>query len=488
MRNVLLCSALLLSLPLVAQQTTPEMPVSPQTREAVQRIIGETVVNGQAYEYDRQLADEIGPRLTGSPNYLKAVQWGEAKFRELGLTDVHTETFRMDTWEPEGPATGRIVSPVEHRLHLWSYGWSPSTPNKGVEGTVVYLPSFTANGLNAMKDKIRGNIVFFDRKSLPEHFGFPQFLDAMAALKKLEPAAMLTGGGPNGTETMSGTSADGTLSTYPVAQIGAEDLSLLKRISEHGPVKMEMKFTNRTRTNVEVPQVIGDLRGSAQPDEVVIVGGHLDSWQAGTGAQDNGTGSATVVDVARTFHALGLVPRRTVRFMLFGGEEEGLLGSTAYVRAHRADLAKIDAVLVSDSGAETAKGWLVMGRDDEKDALKQVMPMLSGIGADDLSSNTEFVFQTDHAGFDLLGVPTLVLETELTKYFTLHHKASDTFDSVNKATLLQGDAVVAATAYAIADSSAAFAPHLDQTGVEAMMKKAGKLDEYKAMQAAKVVP
>jgi Zn-dependent M28 family amino/carboxypeptidase len=171
-------------------------------------------------------------------------------------------------------------------------------------------------------------------------------------------------------------------------------------------------------------------------------------------------------------------PRRTVRFVLFGGEEEGLLGSAAYVRQHEADLDKIDAVLVTDSGSEAAKGWLLMGREDEKGALESLKPLLAGLGADGISSDTAFAFQTDHAPFEFRGVPELVLWTGVDKYDTLHHKASDTFDSVIQKDLAQGAAVIAVTAYAIADSPQAFAPHLSPMDVRSMAEKSDILSVY----------
>jgi carboxypeptidase Q len=499
MRLSLLSPLLLFSLAAFAQESSsvpkpdtladaPAMPVSAETKTIVQRIIGDTIVGGQAYEYDRQLADEIGPRLTGSPNYLKAVKWGEAKFKELGLTNVHTESFKSDTWDPEAGATGRITSPVDHTLHLWSYGWSPSTPKKGISGEVVYLPSVTADALKKMGSQITGKIVFFNRDSLPKPFSLKQFIDAGAALEALHPAAMLTTGGKDGTESMGGMTFDGTLSGYPIAQIGAEDALLLKRLVDKGSVRVEFEFTNRTKKSVDVPEVIGEIRGSEKPDEVVIVGGHLDSWNPGTGAQDNGTGAATTVDAARELMSLGKAPKRTVRFILFGGEEQGLLGSTAYAKAHAAEMSRIDAVLVTDTGGETAKGWYLMGRSDEKTALANIKPLLSGLGSDDTSEDNEFIFETDHAGFDVQGVPSLVLWTDVTKYFTLHHKASDTFDAVNKATLLQGAATVIATTYAIADSAAPFAPHLTPAQVESTLKDAKQWDDYKALKGAGMLP
>jgi len=210
----------------------------------------------------------------------------------------------------------------------------------------------------------------------------------------------------------------------------------------------------------------------------VIVGAHLDSWQPGTGAQDNGTGAASVIEAARAIQSLRRAPRRTLRFILFGGEEEGLLGSTAYVRQHMADLPKIDAVLITDSGSQAAKGWYMMGREDEKAAIDSLSPVLAGMGADGTNSDTQFLFQTDHAAFDVLGVPELVLWNDTDKYSKLHHKASDTFDSVVRGDLTQDAAVTAVTTYAIADSSQPFAAHLSTEEVRTMLKKKDNLEEY----------
>jgi carboxypeptidase Q len=177
-----------------------------------------------------------------------------------------------------------------------------------------------------------------------------------------------------------------------------------------------------------------------------------------------------------------------MRFILFGGEEEGLLGSNAYVRQHMADLPKIDAVVITDSGSQPAKGWCMMGRDDEKPAIASLGPLLAGLGADGTSSDMEFLFQTDHAPFDVQGVPSLVLWNDTDKYFKLHHKASDTFDSVVRGDLTQDAVVTAVTAYAIADSSQPFAAHLSTNEVRAMLKKSDNLEVYDFMKKNELLP
>lgn len=468
--------------------SSAQMPVSSATRSTVAQIVGDIMVNGQAYEYDRQLADTIGPRLTGSENYAHAVSWAQQKFRSLGLANVHTEPFTMPaTWEPETAATGRIVTPRVQQLHIYSLGWSPSTPSGGVKGNVVYLKHLTVEGIDEQKESLNNSVVLLDKESLGDQT-FSQLLMGLDHLSKLTPKALLVYGGTNGTETTTSLTADGSVFAYPIAQVGIEDVGLMKRLLEHGPVTVEFSFKNRIRKNVKVDNVVAEIPGGDLPNETVIVAGHLDSWHPATGAQDNGTGVATVLDVARAIKASGHTPRRTVRFLLVGGEEQGIIGSTAYVRSHRDKMSSIDCVLISDTGGQRAKGWYLMGRDDEKEALSNVEPLLAGLGSNDTTPSVEFLFQTDHISFDLLGVPTLVLWNEVDKYFQLHHKASDSFDSVNQADLNQGVATTAATAYAIADSAQSFAPHDTSSQTEEWLRKSKQWDDYQFFKKVGVLP
>ncbi len=478
---------------LAAQSSATSAPgpsaVSPETRDAARQLIGDSIMNGKAYEYDGHLADMIGPRLTGSPNYMRAAEWLVEQFNALDLSNVHTEDWVIPaTWEPDGPATGQIVKPVEHHLHIYSLGWSPSTPAGGISGEVVYVPSFLPDALDAQKAQLAGAIALVDHSTFGEHPSIDKILAGFDHLRSLSPSAIVTEGIVNGAESLTAPTAAGELSSIPEAQIGLEDSLLVKRLLDRGPVSMRFSFANRIRKDVKVPNVVAEIPGRELPNEVVIVGAHLDSWQPGTGAQDNGTGVASVLEVARAIKALNRAPRRTIRFILFGGEQEGLLGSAAYVRQHMADLPKIDVVLITDTGSGSATGWMLMGRDDEKDAVAALRPLLSGLGADGTTPDPEHIFSSDHGPFDVFGVPTLVLWNDMEKYPALHHKASDTFDSVIAKDLTQDSAVIAVTAYAIADSKASFAAHLSPAEAQTMLQKAGQLDVYNYLKKIGDVP
>ncbi len=353
---------------------------------------------------------------------------------------------------------------------------------------MVYIPNVAPNALRAMEMQITGKIALFDRSSFGPKPSVESQLRGLDALRALKPLAIVGTGGAKGAESESSLGFTADIAPMPEVQIGLEDSLLIKRLLAHDRVTMQFTVTNRIRQNVQVPNVIAEIPGSEHPDEVVIVGGHLDSWQPGTGAQDNGTGAATVIEAARAIMALHRPPRRTIRFILFGGEEQGLLGSLAYARQHVAEMAKIDAVLVTDSGAEPARGWYVMAREDERAPLAAIAPLLEGLGANGISSDAMYIYETDHAAFDVLGVPSLVLWNDQNIYNTLHHKANDTFDTVVEKDLTQGVTMVTVTAYAIADSREPFAPHLSPAEMAPMLQRAGELDEYNYLKSVGALP
>jgi len=477
--------ALLLPALVWAQNATPSAPALDQaTEQALVKLGGQLMVEGKAYEYDRKLADDIGPRLTGSENYMKAAAWAVDEFKKMGLANAHEEDWEITAaWEPEVWATGEIVAPHRQRLHLEADGWSASTPGGGVKGKVYHLKELSPASVYAEAADIKDAVVLVDEDSFP-HDGFliGKMLEAVGLMKQEGAKALLLGiGATNDVPSMAGLSCcNGAPTVLPTGNVGEEDTLLLRRLLDRGPVEVEFRFKNGIREHVKVPNVVAEIPGTDANGEYVVIGGHLDSWQLGTGAEDNGTGAASVLAIAQAMKSSGVQPKRTMRFILFGGEEEGLLGSIQYVRAHAAEMDKCAGVFITDTGSEAPKGWYTFGRDDEKAALGPMKPLLEELGAGGTSDDGRFTFSTDHGAFLIHGVPSFVLWTPVDAYMKLHHKPSDTFDKVNQRDLNLGAAVVGITALEFADAPAMLG-HPGQAAVEAQLKKLKAYDEYKDM-------
>jgi len=214
-------------------------------------------------------------------------------------------------------------------------------------------------------------------------------------------------------------------------------------------------------------------------EKSLLIGGHLDSWDLATGAIDNGIGSFSVLDIARTFRALKLKPKRTIEFVMFMGEEQGLLGSRAYVKAHAGELDRVVAVVNADHGAGAPKGWWLDARDDLMPRFEPLAKRLfAGLGPVDLKD--EFHCDTDHCPFALEGVPTFNLEVDEKVYNDVHHAPSDTLDKVNQHDLAAGAASVAVAAYALADLPERIGPRLGHAKVTENLKAKSALDDLVA--------
>ncbi len=232
----------------------------------------------------------------------------------------------------------------------------------------------------------------------------------------------------------------------PTAFITGEGYRLIFRLLKHGPVQVEIEMTNAMGEKpMEVYNTVADIRGSEKPDEVVILGAHLDSWDLGTGSTDNGTGSMAVLEAARTLAKLNLKPKRTIRFVLFTGEEQGLYGSEEYVKAHQNELEKISGVLVHDTGTGRVLKLGLHDNYQDRELVDQVLSPLHELNL--LEPSMARSYGTDHLSFDDAGVPGFFCIQDLAEYRQTHHSQSDTFDKVWKDDLNQGAQVLAAWAY-----------------------------------------
>lgn len=484
MKRILLIVTLMLALaprPAVVAQQAGDI------QQTAGRIAGSVLIGGNSMSYLTILSDQFGGRLTGSAAYKNSAEWAAAQFRAMGMKNVRLETFTIPHGWERGRARATMLAPFNRPLALESLGWTPSTPAAGIKGDVFPLGDITPEKIKAEIPRIKDRIVMIDVKQVfakgyAETYGL--FMASFQRLKEAGAIAVLIPGSTsNNVLNASNPLWGADLTALPVAQIGQEDAQFIERYfrmneqqNRRNPVTIEFQYENRITGPQEVSNVIAELPGREKPDEWLIVGAHLDSWDYGTGAQDNGAGCAMVLDAARAIAESGRKPRRSIRFALWGGEEQGLLGSTAYVRAHAAELAKCVAVLNTDNGAGHPRGWKVEGRTDLAAALKPISEsLLMNLGGNGISQDTSF--DTDHGPFMLEGVPALNLWVDMSGYGAVHHKSSDTIDKVDAHNLAAGTAIIAVTAYAIADNLRPIAPRLDRPAVTEIIRQA-KLETF----------
>jgi hypothetical protein len=428
--------------------------------EAGLELARASVSSGTSLDYARELT-AIGPRVTASASYQRAAEWSAGRFRAMGITRVTLEPFTIERGWERVSARARIAAPADRALHVASLGWSPSTPEGGFDADVVALDAFTPDP--AARRPLQGRIALMPDGDPP---GSPEAAARtrrafVLALRAAGVLAIVSPDSDPGNQLSARAHEFGaSMAALPSAQIGRDDALMIRDLLGRGPVRISLELINRiTPSAASANNVVAEIVGRDRPDEWVIVGAHLDSWDFGPGAQDNATGVAMVLEAARAIAALERPPRRSIRFALWGGEEQGQLGSTAYARAHAPELDRVVAALNADAGTGRIIGWTSPGRSDVVRALRPLtQDFLQELGAGTFDESLRYAFQSDGAPFILAGVPTLDLNADDTAYEEIHHKDADTFDRVDARNLAVGAATVAATAQAIADAAGRMAP------------------------------
>lgn len=427
---------------------TPDPPFSGDTA----RLAREIVEKGRAYADLEELCDDIGPRLTGSEKFRQAQAWAKAKLKAYGAEKVHEETHEFPRAWTRGVAKARLLNGNGQELRIAQMAWSPATSGP-VRGEVALLEASTLAEFKQRLPQLSGKIVLVARYPRPEpgedRAAF--YRDFMAAYASASFKAALTDSDKKGEQLgMTGSAGSGPRAAkVPTAFITSEHAALLKRLLARGRrPEVEIELGGQLGDKpVVVSNIVGELRGSEKPEEVVIVGGHFDSWDLGTGATDNGTGSMAAIETLRAIKALGLRPRRTLRVVLFFGEEQGLLGSRAYVQAHEKELKDIQAVLINDMGGGRIVGWPSMGQEAWIPLLGAAMAPANALGCQEISP-FKVPADSDHWPFFQKGVPAFFATQDILDYFSAtHHTQLDTFDHVVKADFLQSCQVLAITAW-----------------------------------------
>src|ERR1700683_243540 len=430
------------------------------------------------------LTDEIGGRVPGTPAMQHAIEWGVKALTVAGADSVHTEGFTIPNSWSEGatemtvtafyevgdPKVGGLL-PTVFRAHAVSVAWAPAlAPAKHVQ--VVDVGNGSAADF-AKAGNISGKLVLVHSVVLKtwddlfaDYSNAPPVIDA--AVKGKAKAIAFIATREHDILYRHTNSSEGEIDRIPQVLVAREDGERMGRLLASGhPVWVDLSIPNNIGGPIKSANVIGELKGSEKPDEFVILGAHLDSWELGTGALDNGCNAALVIDALRAIKTAGLRPRRSIRFILFSGEEEGLLGSHAYAVAHRAELDKAAAVIVFDSGTGKVTGFSLGGRKDIVDAANNVVAPLKQFDAAQLLTTAEW--GTDHFDFMLEGVPTFVAEQEEANYLINYHAMSDTLDKVDLPQLKKHVAEAAALTFGIANNPERLGPRLHHAQIEETM-------------------
>jgi hypothetical protein len=448
------------------------------------RLIDEAMNRSQVMRNLQYLTDVIGPRLTGSPAARAANDWTMRKFQEYGLTARLEQWTFGGTWE-RGPMWVRMIAPRVHDVIAASWAWAPGT-NGTVRGPVVRIDAWLPESLAANLTKVRGAFVMLgppefvwnndgppmtaaDSAMRREYFRalfaplqsldagerarLQQFqIDLPYVLKNAGALAILGDAGKEQTLlTMSG--SPNRVLPLPEIVVAHEEYAMFDRLLQAGITpRLEANISNRMRLD-SVPQwnTVAEIRGTDRRGQVVIVGAHLDSWDLATGASDNGTGSMATLEAARVIAQSGLKPRRTIRFILFTGEEQGLIGSKKYAAAHAAEMDSIQAVIVLDNGVGAITGQALQGRPELEGLWRQILAPVAQLGADSVVNRNKG--GTDHLSFLPYGVPSFNFNQRERGYGHTHHSQSDTYDKAIEGDLKQASAVMAVSAYALANFS-----------------------------------
>ncbi|MGC1902466.1 MAG: M20/M25/M40 family metallo-hydrolase [Candidatus Acidiferrum sp.] len=449
--------------------------------EAAAKIIPQVMGPSPMEENLRRLTDEIGGRVSGTRELAKAVDWAVAAFRAAGIT-VHTEKYQLAHSWSEGNTTLELLGPETFPVRLVSAGWSPATAPGGVEANLIYVAEGAAEDFQKAGASVKGSVLLvsskvigsswadlFDEYALP-----PAIIDR--AVKGGAAAILWTGARERLLMYRHTNAFDGQIDVIPQAVVAREDALHLARtvIAYPGKVRVRFNMPNKIGGPIDQFNVIGEIRGREKPDEAVILGAHLDSWELGTGALDNGCNAALVIESARAIRATGLVPRRSIRFALFTGEEQGMVGSWQYVQVHRAEMDKIRGVIVFDDGSGRTTGFSVTGRADIRDGLTEILKPLASWDVNNHVLSGDI--GTDNWDFVLDGVPTMVGNQVEANYLPNYHAASDTFDKVDIRELKINTVIAAVTAWGVADREQPLGKRYTRAEIEQQLKDTG-LDE-----------
>lgn len=424
-------------------------PIPESTRAAADRLLDAALADTGAYARLGELVDRFGPRLSGTPNLERAIDWVLGEMKKDGLENVHGEPVRVPHWV-RGQESADLVEPRPYRLHMLGLGGSVGTPPGGITAKVLVVSSF--DELERRAADAKGKIVLFD---VP----FTNYGETVRYRSGGATAAAKAGAVASLIRSVSSFSMqnvhtgamryDSTTPRIPNAAISVEDAMMLHRMQDRGdPVVVKLVMGAKTLPDAPSRNVVAELRGSEKPDEVVVMGGHIDSWDVGQGAMDDGGGVVAAWEAVRLMKRLGLRPRRTVRVVAWTNEENGTAGGRGYAAAHAAEIPNHVLAIESDGGVFKPVGFGFTGPDAGLPLAQAIASLLDRIGAGTVHRGEG---GADIAALVQRGVPGMGLEVEGSRYFWYHHSAADTLDKLDRHELAQCVATMAVMAFVAAD-------------------------------------
>lgn len=418
-------------------------------REPASRLIGAAMLDDAAWRRLATLTDSIGHRLSGSPELTRAIEWALAEMKKDGLENVHAEPVMVPHWV-RGQESAEIVEPARHAIAMLGLGDSVGTPPGGIQAEALVVRSFKE--LEAAGARAKDRIVVFNvpytgyDETRPYRSEGPSRAAALGAR-----ASLVRSVGPAGLRLphTGGLNYAANAPKIPGAAISSEDADRLQRMADRGD-RIVLKLQMEAHFEADAPSanVVGEIRGREKPDEFVVIGGHIDSWDVGAGASDDGGGIVATWEAVRLIKALGLRPRRTLRVVLWTNEENGGRGGQAYRDAHRAELANTVVMLEADSGLFTPVNFALTANDAARRTVTAIASLLKNIDAD--------VVTPGGGGSDIApsvaaaGIPALSYEGT-GDYFLLHHTPADTIDKIAPVDVARATAAIAVMSYVIAD-------------------------------------
>ena len=439
---------------------------STETLADLKRLQQAALTSDYAYRQVAHLSNNIGPRLTGSAQAGKAVEYVASELKAIGC-EVQMERVMVPHWV-RGEETAALVqfpgqaANTTQKIVLCALGDSVATPADGIEAEVIAVRNF--DELKSLpREKVAGKIVLFnypfDKQMAAEGRGGEAYGEAVvyradgpsAAARQGAVACLIrsVGGADYRLPHTGQTDYANDAPKLPAGAVTAEDVDLIADLVRQGPVRMKLVLTPQTLPDVESANVIGDIKGSEHPEQVIVVSGHLDSWDLGTGAIDDGAGVAVSMEVANLIQKLHLKPKRTIRVIAWMNEENGLAGSKQYAKDQEKEWMNHFAVMETDGGADHPLGINIKAKPEVKKTFAPVAAILQGSGAGMLNL-------VEHCGADIgpmekVGVPAFSAIQDSRFYFNYHHTAADTLDKIVPKELAENSAVVAVAAYALAN-------------------------------------